>query len=172
MRYVVVAVLTVFLVCGVAATGDAADPSWLDPWRQATVALGTVKKAKMTRQGKESVTDVFVVVGTGVLFGTADKKPPLLVTAKHVFSDPSKNWNPESLRLRFAWFEDRAVEDYLGIEIALRKDGKPLWTGHPTADLAGMALVVSKTAAGRDTVEPVPQETLRQRLTFTREPQL
>jgi len=149
----------VLLVCRVAVV-EAADPTWLDRWRDATVALGVVKQAKVMRLGKEVETRIFAVVGTAVLLGRqsaeSGDRPPILITAKHVFSDPLKKWNPDTLRLRFAWFEGRAVEDYLGIEVPLMRDGKPLWMAHPNADIAGLELKINKADAGRENVATIP----------------
>jgi len=136
-------------------------PTWLDPWREATVALGVVKKAKIkSPDGKESEREIFAVIGTGVIFGSPEEqsRTPLLVTAKHVFFDPKEGWDPELIRLRFAWFEDRPVEDYLGIPIRLKEKGRHLWTPHPnpSVDLATIPLLITRDVAGRDSVSPVP----------------
>ena len=136
-------------------------PTWLQYWREATVALGTVKKAKIVLPDeKVSERDVFGIVGTGVIFGLSEdeSKTPWLVTAKHVFCDPTIGWEPEVIQLRFAWFEDRPVEGYLGIPIRLKDKGKRLWTPHPTAsvDLAAIPLRIAKDVAGRESVPFVP----------------
>jgi Trypsin-like peptidase domain len=145
------------LIHAVATGQGTAPPAWLDYWREATVAVGVVKKAKVVSQGKPSLRDIFGVVGTGVIVG-AHGQLPLLLTAKHVLYDPKENWDPETIRIRFAWFDDRPVEDYLGVEIPLKKDGKRVWVGHPTADLAVISLAVTAQEAGRDTVKHVPVE--------------
>jgi len=131
------------------------EPTWLDYWRQATVALGIVKRAMVGPKGKEIEKNVFAVIGTGVLFGV-EGKPPILVSAKHVIYEPGNRWTPKNIQLRFAWFEDRPVEDYLGVEVALEHKGNRLWMAHPTADLMAMPLIVNSKDAGRDTVPYVP----------------
>ncbi len=143
------------LISAVASGQNTTQPAWLDYWREATVAVGVVKKAKIVSQGKQSVRDIFAVVGTGVIVG-AHGQLPLLVTAKHVLYEPKHNWDPETIRIRFAWFDDRPVEDYLGVEIALKKDGKHVWIGHPTADVAVISLAVNTQEAGRESVKHVP----------------
>jgi len=135
--------------------------AWLEYWREATVALGTTTKANIVLpDGNESERDIFGVIGTGVIFGLPEdqSKTPWLVTARHVFHDPTRGWDPESIRLRFAWFEDRPVEDYLGIAIPLKYKGKHLWTAHPmpSVDLAAIPLRIPKEAAEREGIAFVP----------------
>jgi hypothetical protein len=151
-----ISALLVFLLLGGVVVSEARDPGWLDPWREATVALGVVQTVKVRRAGKVIDAQFFKVIGTGVLFPKPDEGAPVLITAKHVFFNPAKNWNPSSLRLRFAWFEGRAVDEYLGIEVPLHRDGKPVWVAHPTADVAGMRLRINKADAGREYAPSIP----------------
>lgn len=135
--------------------------SWIDLVREATVALGTVKQAKVQdEKGEKTEKNIFAVVGTGVILGIPDdqSKTPWIVTAKHVFHDPTKNWDPDTIQLRFAWFEEKGIDEYLGIKINLKKNGKRLWTPHPNnqVDLAAMPLIIPKQEAGRDSLPIIP----------------
>lgn len=141
-----------------AANSQAPPPkSWLDTARGATVALGTATRAKVTTDGVTTEREVFVAFGTGAIFGVGGK--PLLITAKRNLHDPEARWDPDTVRLRFAWFEGRPVEDDLGVEVPLKKAGQRLWVGHPSADLAGLPLHVTKAAAGRDELQHIPTTT-------------
>ena len=145
------------------AQGEGKLASWIDYWRNATVAIGRIQEAEVKQSdGKILKKKIFVIVGTGVILGFPEdaSKTPWLVTAKHVFFDPSKKWEPDNLQIRFSWFDERAVDEYLGIRIDLKKDGKKLWVAHPTnnVDLACVPLVVSKEEAGRDEAPGVPIE--------------
>lgn len=138
-------------------TPVAAPPTdWLQGWRDATVAIGRVREGK---RPDGTVIKYFHVVGTGVLFGVPGDaaRRVWLVTAKHVFSNPKEKWEPEALRLRFAWFADRPVNEYFGVEIALRRDEQRLWYSHPDpgVDLACIPLAISKEDAGRPEVAGV-----------------
>jgi hypothetical protein len=71
------------------------------------------------------------------------------VTAKHVFHDPSKDWKPQTLWLRFSWFEDRPVDEYHGIRLdPVTSAGQQQWTGHPTADVAVLPLSITPADVG------------------------
>ncbi|MEN3368401.1 MAG: hypothetical protein V7609_544 [Verrucomicrobiota bacterium] len=126
---------------------------WLQPWREATVALGTIKEAEVATQGKTEKKKIFVPVGTGVIMfgGQSAAEIPFLVTAKHVFEDSSKNWNPVSLQVRFSWFESRPVDDYLGVEVKLETPKSRVWIAHPNAavDLACVPVSFSPSQLGR-----------------------
>lgn len=86
---------------------------------------------------------------------------PFLVTARHVFYDPLKNWDPESVQIRFNWFDQKPVDEYLGIKIKLKENNKHLWIGHQdnSVDLAALPLVISIKDAGRASVDPIPIQT-------------
>ena len=152
-----------------------AQNDWLKGWREATVAVGVVDtaKAKDSRTGKYIIRGrrdtlripFFRVVGTAVIFAAPNdpSKTPYLVTAKHVFYDSTKNWKPSAVRLRFSWFADKSVSEYLGLPFRLIDTyGDRLWRPHPdeTFDLAIIPLIVSKKEAGRDSVTPVRVENL------------
>ena len=98
--------------------------------RRATVSLGL----HQTVAGKER----FATVGSAVVV-TWDGKHGCLLTAKHVFYDPSKSFFPTVLYMRLPQIESRSDDD-LGIAIALIADGKNLWTGSEDADLAVVGL--------------------------------
>lgn len=115
---------------------------WVQPWRESTVAIGEVKDAEVSKpDGKTEKKKVFVPVGTGVLMLTGPDNAPtgaFLVTAKHVFSDPTKKWTPTSVRVRFSWLDSRPVDEYLGVELKLENGDSKLWIAHQDAavDLA------------------------------------
>ena len=61
---------------------------WIDRWRDATVAIGQTQQAEIRyANGRVVHKKLFIVVGTGVIFGLQNdpSEPPCLVTAKHVF---------------------------------------------------------------------------------------
>ncbi len=95
--------------------------SWLDHSRIATCSIGVVRTDERTHR------DFFAVAGSGV-FVAVDQHTGYLITAKHVFDDPEKNWHPNELRLRFAWQEQKSVFDELGVPLTLKDaKGKALW---------------------------------------------
>lgn len=162
------------LIFGVVANVPA-QQDWLQGWRDATVAIGIVDTGKaiskqtgkyiLKPNGDTLRVPYFKVVGTAVLFASPDTsiKIPLLVTAKHVFDDPKKNWHPSSVRLRFSWFSEKSVNEYLGIEFRLKdQPGRPLWRAHQdqNVDLAVIPLIISVQEAGRPSVDPVRVEYL------------
>jgi hypothetical protein len=83
---------------------------WLSTLRNATVALGIIKEAKVSiPDGTITQKKVFAIVGTGVLLGLPDdpSRTPYLVTAKHVLhipnkKNPEKSWDPANIQLRFS----------------------------------------------------------------------
>ena len=104
--------------------------------------------------------DIFAVVGTGVIMAlpNQEKGIPWIVTAKHVFYNPDDKWDPESLQIRFNWFDQKPVDEYLGIKIKLKKNNQHLWIAHEDSsiDLVTIQLVISTKEAGRKSVNPVP----------------
>src|ERR1700735_1014520 len=78
------------------------DVDLLHHMRRATVSLGI----RVTVEGKQR----FGTVGSGVIVAWDDTHACLL-TAKHVFYDPSKNFLPTSLYVRIAQNEPRSEED-------------------------------------------------------------
>jgi S1-C subfamily serine protease len=137
-RFLLVVVLLTPFLQGRAQTPSApAQLGWLDHWRLATFSFG--QKAK-TQDGK----DFYQVIGTGILIAT-DQTHLYIVTAKHVFDEPEKNWHPSELRLRFAWEEKQSVFDDLGSDLSLLDaTGKPKW--HASEDGADIAAIPIEVA--------------------------
>ena len=135
---------------------------WLDEWTNSTVALGVIVPQKVNVNDVFIDKQVFIPIGTGVLFGRPDGKTgTILVTAKHVFQNPSEQWAPQKLWIRFSWFDVRPVEDYTGIPIDLiGSDGKQLWTASPNAaiDLAAIALQLPASDIGRAELPSIPPD--------------
>ncbi len=97
---------------------------WVESWRLATLSFGIVDK---NTEGKE----FYRVIGTGVLFAL-NSKTGYIVTAKHVFYEPEKNWHPAELRIRFGWQDKESVYEGLGASVVLRDDaGNDLWKSLP-----------------------------------------
>jgi len=159
----VIGILLIFLLLGgtqVKAEGEKKG-IWLYGAQEATVAIGSMKKAMVTRGAGPSIEkDIFAVIGSGVVLANpwAPSKRPWLVTAKHVFYNPKKNWEPKSVQIRFSWFDDKPVDEYLGVTLQLKKGSERLWTPHPNddMDLAGIPLNVEVSEAGRKTVSVIP----------------
>src|SRR5215475_11297431 len=98
----------------------ATNQPWLDYWRLSTFSFGKVSKDQEQRE-------FFEVIGTGLTIGI-DSHTGYIVTAKHVFYDPLKNWHPSDLRVRWAWQEQKSVYEDLGAILTLRdSDGRDLW---------------------------------------------
>lgn len=69
-----------------------------------------------------------------------------------MFDDPTKQWHPSEVRLRFAWQERKSVYDDLGTTLKLLDSGKPLWlASEDGADIAAMPIALSELHA---TVQP------------------
>jgi len=98
----------------------AAPRPWLEHWRLSTFSFGRVSKDQKDR-------DFFEVIGTGITVSTSPSVG-YIVTAKHVFYDPPKNWHPNEVRVRWAWQEQKSVYEELGSALKLRDpDGRDLW---------------------------------------------
>src|SRR5690348_12303518 len=137
------------LLCA-AGAAQAGSASWLDHWRESTVALGIA-----TREGPRQK---FSAVATGVIVGSVPgQKRPWLVTAKHVFYNPSEGWEPSYILVRFSWFENRPVDEYLGVMVPLKQNGRPAWVAHPDpdVDLAYVPLSVTPQEAGRTELQAI-----------------
>lgn len=129
---------------------------WLNHWREATVALGRIYETHVTLpSGRVSKRKIFLSVGTGVIFGVdaSQKSRPWLLTAKHVLSQPSEDWAPSSLIIRFSWMDEMSVEKFHGITLPLKVRGKQQWIPHPDkkVDLACVPLPLRKKPYGRKT---------------------
>ena len=128
----------------------ASGTSWLDHWRESTVAIGVAAR----EGGKQR----FSAVATGVIVGSVPgQKRPWLVTAKHVFYNPAENWEPSYVLVRFSWFENRPVDEYLGVMVPLKENGRPVWVAHPDpdVDLAYVPLSVTPQEAGRSALQAI-----------------
>lgn len=132
---------------------------WLNHWREATVALGRLYEYHVTlSNGKVSKRQIFLSVGTGVIFSLKDspKTTPWLLTARHVLCEPKEDWNPSSLMIRFSWMDEMPVEGSVGMTLPLKVKGKRKWIPHPDkkVDLACVPLPSRKKPYGR-TIWPV-----------------
>ena len=164
MRRLSLILLIVFLMGAISVTAqEQAKKSWIEAVKDATVAIGSIRKARVQMPKGEIEKDIFAVVGTGVIMTAPDKKEgvPWVVTAKHVFYDPPEKWDPDSLQIRFNWFDQKPVDEYLGITIKLKENNKHLWLAHPesSVDLVALPLVISIKDAGRASVDPIPVQT-------------
>jgi hypothetical protein len=95
---------------------------WLDRWRDATVSFGEVVADRSGRQ-------YYHVIGTG--FVATDGKKVYFVTAKHIFFEPSHNWHPAKLNVRFAWEEEQSVYTDFGWSLPLIRENTDLWKAPP-----------------------------------------
>lgn len=109
---------------------------WTEHYRKATVCLG-----RLLVTGK---TQSFDMVGTGVIV-SPDGKRVFLVTAKHVFNEPSQSWHPSELRVRFSSQETKSFSEELGKPVQLTaSNGTNLWSALPDAsDLAAIRIDVN-----------------------------
>ena len=127
---------------------------WLNHWRDATVALGRIYETHVTLTGgKVSKQKIFLSVGTGVIFGLNDstKSTLWLLTARHVLWEPSEDWEPSSLIMRFSWMDELSLEENPGTMLPLKVAGKRQWFPHPDkkVDLACIPLRFRKAPHGR-----------------------
>lgn len=136
------------------------DKSWIAAVKDATVAIGTIRTARVQAPKGRADKEIFAIVGTGVIMLPPEQTegPPWLVTAKHVLYSPAMKWDPDSIQIRFNWFDHKPVDDYLGITIRLKEKNRRLWIAHkdPSVDLAAIPLDLSVREAGRATASPVP----------------
>jgi hypothetical protein len=137
------------------------EKNWLDSWREATVALvGPGKTRAIAPNGTIVEGDSLVIKGTGVILSLPGEATglPWLVTAKHVFFNPQIGWDPDSLYIRFSWFESRPLADYAGIRIVLKEGSRHLWIPHPdpSVDLVAIPLRITISEAGKDKVAVIP----------------
>ncbi len=155
-------ILPIVLLTGELSAAAQAPPgkSWMEAVKDATVAIGTVRKASVQAPAGRVERDIFAIVGTGVIMLAPGqtKGPPWLVTAKHILYNREMQWDPDSIQIRFNWFDHKPVDEYLGITIRLKEKGRRLWTAHkdPSVDLAAIPLDISIAEAGRATAGPVP----------------
>ena len=112
-------------------------------FRKATVSLGIdTLIAYEDRNGKIKHQRIFMAVGTGVCFYLTVKTGtiPVIVTAKHVFNDPQKKWQPNKLKVRFSAFDSLGVDKYYGFDLILKDSSGINYFPHPEmdVDLAGI----------------------------------
>jgi S1-C subfamily serine protease len=94
---------------------------WLEGWRLSILSFGVLDRDAVRRE-------YYRVVGTGIVF-MIDPATAYIVTAKHVFFDPDKNWRPSEIRIRYGWQDQRSVYEEHGVAIQLRDtSGNDLWT--------------------------------------------
>lgn len=155
-------ILLVFLLAPGTSVMAQSQPkkSWIEAVKDATVAIGTLRTALVKTPTGEEKRTIFAVVGTGVVMVAPGQKEglPWLVTAKHLLYDPAKNWDPDSIQIRFNWFDKKPVDEYMGITMKLKENNKHLWLAHQDAsvDLVALPLGISIKDAGRPSVDPVP----------------
>lgn len=103
----------------------------LEHWRRATVALGQVYEVGGIRK--------FVTNGSAVIVAL-DAQNGCLLTAKHMFFNPSEGYLPTQIYMRLPQ-EGPATEEDLGVVIPLVVNGQALWkTTHEDSDLAVVQL--------------------------------
>ena len=121
VEFLLFLMVSVSAVVGQEPAAPTSTMSWLDYKRMCTWSIGVVQTEEHTNR------KFFAVIGTGVVIAL-NEHTAYLVTAKHVFDDPSKNWHPNELRLRFAWQEDKSFFEELGVPLTVRDaKGNPLW---------------------------------------------
>jgi hypothetical protein len=136
---IAIALAFVSVACGQTAPVPAPQPlssnkqAWTEHYRRATVCFDRI----LTTGDKKQ----FDVLGTGVLI-SPDGHHVFLVTAKHIWDEPSQSWHPSELRLRFSIKEQKPSTEELGSAIRLAdKQGKNLWMAPPDgSDIAAISL--------------------------------
>lgn len=84
--------------------------AWTEHYRRSTVSFGQIVQT----DGKST----FYPVGTGVVVCTDDTHA-FIVTAKHVFYEPDKNYVPLELNVRFSYQEKQTFSEQLGTTLQL-----------------------------------------------------
>ena len=113
---------------------ETAEDSWIAIWQKCTVALGKIDSVEIQLTNNVIQKKAyFKVLGSGAIFYVKKDSIviPTLVTAKHVFHNPDKNWYPDSLKIRFSWFENEPIDEYFGISIVLKDSVNKFWYDHP-----------------------------------------
>lgn len=136
------------------------DESWIDVWQKSTVSLGIIDSL----EGNGAMKPFFRVVGTGVIFYVKYDTiiVPCLVTAKHVLSDSTRNWNPQKIRIRFSWFDEQPVDKYFGVELVLKEKSEQFWFAHPNkkVDLACLPLSLPENLDLGNSISTLPYSVL------------
>ena len=140
---------------------EAKTNSWIESWEKATIAIGIKDTIDLRLQNNTILKkEIFKVIGTGVIFYVKVDSIviPTLVTAKHIFYNPKEKWYPDSLRIRFSWFEDKAIDEYFGIPIYLKENGRKNWFTHPdsSVDLACLSIFFLKGDIGIEKLPILP----------------
>lgn len=140
-----VLIFTFSLPCAFAQNNP--DIGWLDHWRSSSFSFGEIQKDDHGR-------NFFKVIGTGVMVGW-DGSHGCIVTAKHVFYDPTKNWHPSELRVRYSWQEGKSVYEDVGIPLKLRgQNGFDLWAS--PADGSDIAAMEPLRPSGNRQLQAIP----------------
>lgn len=92
--------------------------AWTEHYRKATISFGRVVSV--------NGTPTFDPIGTGVIVCT-DAQHAFVVTAKHVFYDPSKNWFPAELAVRFSNQEKESLNEQIGTAIKLANEKQEVY---------------------------------------------
>ncbi|MBN2174014.1 MAG: hypothetical protein JW731_07780, partial [Bacteroidales bacterium] len=139
MKNLFIAIVLIYFVLDGHSQAD-----WLTYYQETVVAIGEIVKAEIKENDTVVVKDAFNLIGTGVCFYVKYDSIilPCLITAKHVFYNSRENWKPNTLMVRFSWFENTSILDYLGTELILEINREKHWFPHPdsTVDLAGIIL--------------------------------
>jgi V8-like Glu-specific endopeptidase len=116
---------------GVAVSGSNVNSgSWSDIPRRTTLAVGQVLK-------DEAGKDRFTTGGAAVLVQDARGRV-FIVTARHVFDNPSEQWAPNSLQIRGGKDEKKSRYEDFGSTLKLRDNGHPLFVESKQFDLAAI----------------------------------
>jgi hypothetical protein len=144
----------------VAQTEEDKKLSIIEKRMEATVCIGIVQELPSRNTSKAQKS--FIPIGTGVIIEIPDdpQKRVCLVTAKHVFEDPSKNWYPNIISLRFTWHQHLALDEYHGIKVRIRDEKNKFWLEHSEADLASIPLFINTDLLGKETVSAVTMSQL------------
>ena len=80
----------------------------------------------------------------------ANNEAGITAELRKVVYNAKENWFPDSLRIRFSWFDDKPIDEYFGIPIILNLNGKRTWLSHPdsTVDLACLSIMFLKGDIG------------------------
>ena len=150
-------ITTIFLLISSFINSQDTTNTWISEWQKSTVSIGKIDTFK---QGRTSIP-YYNVFGTGVFFYIKKYDTiviPCLVTAKHIFQDSLKNWFPESISVRYSWFDEQPIDKYFGFEIKLIENKNKLWFEHPDmqSDLACVPVFNIPYYAIKDNDSKVP----------------
>lgn len=133
---------------GPTQTGTSSRPraAWTEHYRRATISFGRIDEPTPD-------TKKFTVIGTGVLVAT-DPQHAYIVTAKHVFWEPSIGWNPDTLNVRFSIQEKKSLTQEMGLTLELQNDKKERYWSllDDETDLAVIAMPESFMSFATDAI--------------------